>query len=142
MMPPIVKKLPLLTQKRFEHAYTNTKRPIAVGDNDDIAVSLVQVWLTHLGYSLPISVTITPDDGAYRADGVFGDETRRAVQAFQMRNGLRPDGMVGHDTLDKICENLYRPKIHTPLTRAATVHVAMRRYRCPPGALICSEPPR
>jgi murein L,D-transpeptidase YcbB/YkuD len=141
MLPEIVKKLPPSSQKRFEEAYSNKKRPITWGEHDDIVVGMVQSWLTHLGYSLPISVKIDRDNNGYAADGIFGDETRQAVKDFQMANGLVPDGMVGKNTLDKIYDNLHRTRVHTPLTKNAAVYVVKRPYRCPPGALICAEPP-
>ncbi len=33
------------------------------------------------------------------ADGVFGTESRRALEAFQKRNGLKADGVAGEETL-------------------------------------------
>jgi hypothetical protein len=49
------------------------------------AVEELQLRLLELGYPLPI----------YGADGWFGDETDSAVRAFQERNGLDVDGIVG-----------------------------------------------
>jgi murein L,D-transpeptidase YcbB/YkuD len=141
MLPPIVQQLPPASRKRFEEAYSNKKRPIAFGEHDDIVVGLVQAWLAHLGFSLPVSVTIELDENTYKADGIFQGETLRAVKEFQTRNGLVPDGMVGHNTIDKIYLQLHRTKTNTPLTRNAAVHDVKRPFRCPPGALICPEPP-
>jgi peptidoglycan hydrolase-like protein with peptidoglycan-binding domain len=53
-------------------------------------VTLVQQVLINLGYPLP----------RFGADGDFGDETRRAVDAFQRDVGLGPDGRVGFRTID------------------------------------------
>lgn len=53
-------------------------------------VTLVQQALIALGYALP----------RFGADGDFGDETRRAVDAFQRDVGLTPDGRVGFRTID------------------------------------------
>jgi peptidoglycan hydrolase-like protein with peptidoglycan-binding domain len=53
-------------------------------------VTLVQQTLIALGYPLP----------RFGADGIFGDETRRAVDAFQRDVGLVPDGVVGFRTID------------------------------------------
>ena len=36
------------------------------------------------------------------ADGIFGKLTEEAVKTFQMRNGLKPDGIVGPATLAKL----------------------------------------
>ena len=54
------------------------------------AVTLVQQALVNLGYQLP----------RFGVDGEFGDETRRAVDAFQRDVGLAPDGRVGFRTID------------------------------------------
>jgi peptidoglycan hydrolase-like protein with peptidoglycan-binding domain len=53
-------------------------------------VTLVQQALINLGYQLP----------RFGVDGQFGDETRRAVDAFQRDVGLAPDGRVGFRTID------------------------------------------
>lgn len=45
-------------------------------------------------------------DGA--ADGIFGDETRRAVMAFQKAMGLSPDGIVGVETWSALSRELER----------------------------------
>lgn len=36
------------------------------------------------------------------ADGIFGDDTEKAVKQFQSANGLTPDGLVGSGTLAKM----------------------------------------
>ena len=142
MLPPIVKTLPVATRDRFELAYTDPKRPIGIWERDDIAVSLVQAWMFGLGVSsMPKSIRFDPRTQQISADGVFGDETRKAVIAFQKACEIKPDGMVGHDTLDKISERLHRRVPQPPVTRGAAVTAVKRPYRCPPGALICPEPP-
>jgi peptidoglycan hydrolase-like protein with peptidoglycan-binding domain len=40
--------------------------------------------------------------GKYGADGDFGTATEAAVLAFQRRNGLEADGIVGNDTWQKL----------------------------------------
>lgn len=40
----------------------------------------------------------TYDLGSYGADGSFGSVTEKAVKAFQKKNGLEVDGIVGKDT--------------------------------------------
>ncbi|MEP7108635.1 MAG: DUF4157 domain-containing protein [Ferruginibacter sp.] len=53
-------------------------------------VTLIQNALIALHYELP----------RFGADGSFGDETRRAVRAFQQDVGLSVDGVVGFHTID------------------------------------------
>jgi peptidoglycan hydrolase-like protein with peptidoglycan-binding domain len=53
-------------------------------------VTLIQQALIALGYPLP----------RFGADSQFGDETKRAVNAFQRDVGLTPDGRVGFRTID------------------------------------------
>lgn len=53
-------------------------------------VTLVQQALVGLAYELP----------RFGADGQFGDETKRAVEAFQIDVGLGVDGRVGFRTID------------------------------------------
>ena len=135
--------MPATTQARFNQAYTDPKHPIATGEHDDIAVSLLQAWLFAFGVApLRKSIVFTPDTQDVRADGIFGDETRQAVIAFQRSASLVPDGLVGHNTLDKISERLHRRTPQPPVLRNAAVTAVKRPFRCPPGALICPEPPR
>lgn len=55
-------------------------------------VEAVQSALLALGY--------LPDDS--HVDGSFGVATKNAVMAFQRDNGLKVDGVVGHQTLSKL----------------------------------------
>ena len=56
------------------------------------AVMRIQEALLDLGYELPI----------YKADGLFGDETRNAVCDYQMDRSLSYDGTVGPETLTSL----------------------------------------
>ena len=40
--------------------------------------------------------------GSRGADGQFGDDTEQAVEAFQKKNGLRQDGVIGKDTCERL----------------------------------------
>lgn len=51
-------------------------------------VKHLQETLISLGYSC----------GKYGADGVFGNDTLKAVKKFQKAKGLTQDGIVGHNT--------------------------------------------
>ena len=53
-------------------------------------VQRLQERLAELGY----------DPG--KADGLFGKGTKKALQEFQRRNGLNPDGEAGPETLEKL----------------------------------------
>lgn len=58
-------------------------------------VQAIQFALDALGYSLPVSVCVSP----LSADGQFGAETAAAVVAFQRENSLVADGIVGRFTI-------------------------------------------
>lgn len=59
-------------------------------DTQGDAVRELQDHLLTLGYR--------DLDGPVRADGYFGDRTRRAVEAFQYDYGLAVDGVAGPKT--------------------------------------------
>lgn len=64
---------------------------IGKGDEGE-QVKTLQRLLMALGYDL----------GSYGADGDFGSKTDTAVKAFQKKNKLDVDGIVGKDTWNKI----------------------------------------
>ena len=68
---------------------TSTSTSLKKGDKGD-AVKAIQTRLKELGY--------------YKSscDGSFGDVTVAAVKAFQKKNGLTQDGIVGQVTLKKL----------------------------------------
>ncbi|MFC3015736.1 peptidoglycan-binding domain-containing protein [Virgibacillus litoralis] len=67
----------------------------------------IQQDLIRTGFPLPI----------YGADGIYGEETQRAVMRFQSAYGLHVDGLVGPNTLAKLKEVLgsSSPAIDFPL---------------------------
>ncbi len=67
-------------------------RTLQVGDTGD-NVTLMQRRLAELGY---YSGTV---------DGVYGNQTRRAVERFQYNNGLSADGIAGKRTLTVLYES-------------------------------------
>lgn len=70
-------------------AVFDNERVVEVGSRG-AHVTLIQQALIALNYPLP----------RFGADGEFGDETRRAVNAFQRDVGLNPDGRVGFRTIE------------------------------------------
>jgi N-acetylmuramoyl-L-alanine amidase len=80
--------------------------PLDIGDQGQF-VKEVQQDLIKAGFSLPI----------YGADGIYGEETKRAVMRFQKKYGLTVDGLVGPQTLDKLKEvlNTSKPLNEFPL---------------------------
>lgn len=68
-----------------------TQRTIRQGDRGD-DVKRMQQLLADLGY----------DIGSTGADGIYGKNTKAAVQAFQRANGLTADGICGPRTWEKL----------------------------------------
>jgi hypothetical protein len=79
------------------------------------AVRLVQQALIDLGHRMPIS---TRKHGS--PDGIFGDETKATVKAFQSRNGLVADGIVGRNTMGRLDRLLPRAGAALPALAADT----------------------
>ena len=105
-------------------------------------VAAVQQGLIDLGYPLPLS---TRRFGV--PDGIFGNETIGRVQAFQKKQGLTSDGVVGKFTmarLDALLPSLVAPASGLPyfvpgfrvvmaqptsMVCWATVHAMMRSWK-------------
>ena len=88
-------------QKRLQAAAANNP-PMKHGETGE-AVETVQQALIDLGVRMPLS---TRNTGF--ADGVYGNETAAAVTAFQARERLHQDGVVGRETLLRLDETLVR----------------------------------
>jgi peptidoglycan hydrolase-like protein with peptidoglycan-binding domain len=73
--------------------------PLRHGERGE-AVAILQEALIDLAYPMPLSTSY----GSHRADGIYGDETLRSVQAFQGDYGLQRDGIAGKETLDRLDE--------------------------------------
>jgi peptidoglycan hydrolase-like protein with peptidoglycan-binding domain len=96
--------------------------PLKKGDAG-VAVAVLQELLRDLGYDFSRSFR------KGNADGMFGDETRRNVEAFQRNASLKVDGVVGTVTLrtldDLIIENNILEK-HT--VQEITMREMQNRY--------------
>lgn len=65
-------------------------------------------------YYLAVIATFDDEIPAVRVDGIFDDNTKDAVIAFQKKYGLTPDGIVGRDTWNRMT-TVYRDTIrHIP----------------------------
>jgi peptidoglycan hydrolase-like protein with peptidoglycan-binding domain len=67
---------------------TQISRLLAYGSRG-ADVKLLQTLLVNNGYTLAI-------------DGIFGNQTQKAVKDYQSKNGLKVDGIVGPKTLGKL----------------------------------------
>lgn len=100
--------------RTLQLAAANTP-PLSVGQTND-GVAAVQCLLRDLGYDFPVSFHKGP------ADGVFGAETKRNVEAFQKKSALKPDGIAGRMTLGALDELIIKNNIledHTEAQYAA-----------------------
>lgn len=90
-------------------------------------VKLIQSLLSKIGYNPgPI-------------DGVFGQQTRQAVMAFQRDNGLTPDGIVGPATWDIFERLLLGYDVYT-IRPGDTLYNIARRYYTTVNAIITANP--
>lgn len=79
----------LSTQR--DNPYSKPTRILRRG-SEGSQVKWAQWALVNAGYGV----------GKYGVDGVFGEETEKAVRSFQKANGLSVDGEVGPDTVAKL----------------------------------------
>ena len=99
-------------------------QPLAVGDRGE-EVRRLQEKLTELGY---LTGTI---------DGVYGQQTKRAVAAFQENNDLTPDGSAGAKTLALLYETEQAETSAVPPAVAPLGGVTVPVYYVgPDGALL------
>lgn len=73
-------------------------------------VRYIQQRLEYHGFDLPV----------YGIDGIFGDETRTAVLAFQRSKGLKIDGIVGPETWPALAADKPAPVVPDKGTDSGT----------------------
>ena len=88
---------------RLQAASENSP-PMRKGERGE-AVSILQSALIDQGQAMPI----TTKNGTASPDGIYGDETVRAVWKFQANHNLQRDGVAGRDTLGTL-DSLYADK--------------------------------
>ena len=86
-------------------------------------VSTLQTNFIYLGYD-PKGV-----------DGKFGNNTEKAVIAFQRANGLEPDGIVGPNTKAKIDELLKQKMIKDAKSKGTSIVVNGATLKCTNGTI-------
>ncbi len=111
-----------LTEDRWDAAI-ETLRLGSTGPN----VKLVQSLIARIGYN-PGPV-----------DGVFGQQTQRAVMAFQRDNGLVPDGIVGAATW-RLLESFKRGYDRYVIRPGDTLYQIARRYYTSVNAILTANP--
>ena len=85
------------------------KEKLAKVGSNGFTVQLIQNLLAHNGFNNKyLGGGMTGGCGKYyeRCDGKFRKHTKDAVLEFQREYGLTPDGVVGYNTLSKMCEVL------------------------------------
>ncbi len=96
-----------------------TRMPtLSVGDRGE-NVRVMQVRLKELGYL------------SGSADGIFGQQTKRAVERFQNYNKLKVDGIAGPNTLNKLYyarDVVYAPVDVTPTPKPVTANLPVYYY--------------
>ncbi len=79
----------------------NNAPPIGFGAANE-GVAALQRGLIDAGYPMPISTA----NGTKAPDGVYGQETGKALKRFQSDNQLTVDGVAGKMTLTRLDELL------------------------------------
>lgn len=79
----------LLLARRKGKPAQNPKALIGRGNPNRAAVRAIQERLSELGYEIS-------------TDGIFGEETEKALRDFQNDKGILVDGVVGKETLGKL----------------------------------------
>ena len=90
-------------------------------------VRVVQSVLNRIGYN------------AGSVDGVFGNQTKQAVIAFQRDNGLTPDGIVGPATWNVLIRFLRGYDTYT-VRPGDTLYNIARRYYTTVNAIVTANP--
>ena len=98
--PYLQSKFPHIVKEVNKALGGKPKEYLSSGDRGN-DVKKLQQDLIALGYSL----------GSYGADGVYGNDTVKAVRKFQKDNKLKVDGIAGVGTLGKIDELLNEEEI-------------------------------
>ena len=98
-----------------------------LGSNGDV-VKMIQHLLYNGGYNQEYSGGGMTGDACYgkwqHCDGKFRRHTKDAVLEFQREYGLKPDGVVGYQTLSKMCEVLSPNSVNSDFT------LCERQCRC------------
>ncbi|HCR44671.1 MAG TPA: peptidase M14 [Ruminococcaceae bacterium] len=72
-------------------------------------------------------------------DGIFGEQTKKAVTEFQRRFGLEADGVIGGSTWRPLHSFLLGYDVYT-VRMGDTVYKIARKYKTDPAAIIAANP--
>jgi peptidoglycan hydrolase-like protein with peptidoglycan-binding domain len=109
----------------LQAAATNNP-PLMEGQTND-GIGAVQDLLRDLGYVFAVSFK------EHKPDGIFGTETKANVEAFQRKSGLKPDGIAGRLTLEKLDELIIKNEALEEHSRTEVLHNEAKNRALPPG---------
>jgi peptidoglycan hydrolase-like protein with peptidoglycan-binding domain len=118
-----------LTSKQLASSPTaqkaaNNAPPIRFGATNE-GVAALQRGLIDAGYPMPISSA----HGAKAPDGMYGQETGKALKQFQSDNQLAVDGVAGKMTLTRLDEILNRQGAYNAAAENAAVAMQLHGPR-------------
>lgn len=99
--------------------------PLMAGQTND-GIAAVQDLLRDLGYDFPVSFK------NHKPDGIFGAETKRNVEAFQRDSSLRPDGIAGRMTLEKLNALIIKNDALEERSQVEVLHHEAKNRALPP----------
>jgi len=114
----------LANDPRLQAAFDNN--PLMTKGERGDAVKLLQRALMDHGFEMPLSTKDTPDG---EPDGIFGNETWKAVHDFQVRHHLKhQDGIVGRETLREL-DTSFSATITLKQIRFISDHNSLKDHR-------------
>ncbi|KAM3099726.1 peptidoglycan-binding protein [Phormidesmis sp. 146-12] len=118
---PVGLRSPRFRNNARLQAAANNKPPMRPGERGQ-AVQILQQALIDLKFPMPISTRRrgTPD-------GIYGAETTATVRKFQQRYGLKPDGIVGKNTLSRL-DRLFTTRTTEPRCGVPSAALEMPAY--------------
>jgi len=101
-----------IIQRGDDSCEIRCKRKLAKNGSNGFTVQLIQHLLAANGFNQKYAgggMGGDCYDSPTACDGKYRRHTKDAVMEFQRKYGLTPDGVVGYDTLKKMCD-VFKPK--------------------------------